>query len=166
MPQRCLLIRTAGFVFYLLAILSPVIDELQQPSSASSPFYGQTALRWIGLCLFVTSSRWQNDCHRCLARLRSGSDSSASSSSSTAAAAYGRPDSASFRLLVCPHYTAEMGVYLSFCCIRPSFMQALVLLWTVVNLSITATSTRRWYAEKWPEQRQTDRQACACSKTQ
>ena len=137
----------AGLLFYVVSILSPTIDELRiashsssaSPSQPPSPFSLSPLLT---LPLFLAASLWQHSSHRTLASLRSPTPPHPPT--------YAVPTRGSFRLLVCPHYTAEVLIYLAFWCVRWSALQALVLLWVLVNLCITAGKTREWYAQRWP----------------
>ena len=137
-----------GLLFYVMSILSPCIDELRLASHPPTPPSSPPSLPLIGLALFLAASWWQHTSHRTLASLRSPSSTPPHRS------VYGVPTSGSFRVLVCPHYSAEMLIYLALCCIRWSALQGLVLGWVGVNLTITARKTRQWYAQRWPHQQQ------------
>ena len=133
--QQHALVWLFGALFYAAAVLSPLIDELRSPPASPLPPLPLVA---CGVLLFAAASWWQTTTHRQLGALRS------------TGSAYAVPASASFRWLLCPHYTAEMGLYLAFCCLRPSLLQLLALLWTAANLSVTARKTRQWYLQRWP----------------
>lgn len=89
--------------------------------------------------LFFLACYSQNKCHRYLASLKK----------------YTLPDKGSFRRLVCPHYTYECLLYvaLAMAAAPPgkTFNKTMLsgLLFIVVNLSITANTTKTWYAGKF-----------------
>ena len=55
------------------------------------------------------------------------------------------------QVLSCPHYTAELLIYLALAVILQNFVGALPLLCSTVNLSFTAANTHSWYQEKFKE---------------
>lgn len=96
----------------------------------------------IGILLFIFASGIQHDCHAYLATLKK----------------YSLPNHPIFRLIICPHYTAECAIYLSMviagaprgAAVNPTMMCA--LLFVAVNLGVTAAGTREWYANKFGPQ--------------
>jgi len=122
-----------------MAAVSPLIDEMNGSTSFTSSS-SLSPLFLPGVLVFLLASWWQASSHRALAKLRSvGSEER-----------YRVPASGAFRLLLCPHYSAEIVIYFALYCVRPSVLQGLVLVWTVVNLTITARKTRDWYIRQWP----------------
>lgn len=109
--------------------LSPASITLSKPSIKT----------FIAVPLFLLSSGIQHDCHEYLSNLKK----------------YTLPDHPWFRRILCPHYTSECIIYLSLAIVSaPSghiFNKTLstAFLFTVVNLAITAESTRAWYAQKF-----------------
>lgn len=89
--------------------------------------------------VFLLASGVQHDCHMYLASLPK----------------YTLPMHPAFQVLICPHYTAECLIYLSFA-IMGAPGGALVnqtlfcaFLFVYVNLSVSASTTKKWYAEKF-----------------
>lgn len=95
----------------------------------------------VALLLFALASILQHTCHAHLASLKK----------------YSLPTHFAFRMLVCPHYFAECMIYLSLAVVatpqKEIFNTTLLsgLLFVVVNLGITAQSSRQWYAQKFGE---------------
>lgn len=110
-------------------------------------------LQTSGIALFIFSSWKQHQLHRILADLRAPG------------AAYGDgyavPHRDWFACTVCPHYTAELGIYASFVVITAaqSFAVIVMAIWVLTNLSINAVRTRRWYAHKFRGHAAADRWA-------
>jgi len=145
--RQHVLVLLFGALFYVALILSPVLDQLQRVDTRAT----QSARRYAvssaaAVLLFVAGSLWQHRCHVTLAELRSVG----SLHTATPKATYSVPRGAGFSSLLCPHYTAELLIYISFALMRPCVLQWLALLWTAVNLSTTAFKTRHWYASQWP----------------
>ena len=143
--RQHVLVLLFGVLFYTALILSPVIDQLKQADTGVTQAAGtDMATSAIAVIVFVSGSVWQHHCHCALAELRKPA------SSNSVASTYSIPRGSGFSYLLCPHYTAELLVYLSFVMLRSCLLQWLALVWTAVNLSITAHKTRHWYASKWP----------------
>ena len=66
---------------------------------------------------------------------------------------YSFPVGFGFDSVACPHYTAEIIIYISFCMLSPfSFPLLCLLLWVVTNLSVVADSQFLWYHKKFPKE--------------
>ena len=95
----------------------------------------------ICLPLFLFASGLQHDCHEYLFSLKR----------------YSLPNHPLFRLVVCPHYTAECVIYLSLALLAAPSGRWInrtlfcALVFVVVNLGVTASITRRWYARRFGE---------------
>ena len=93
------------------------------------------------LCVpvFLIASGVQHDCHTYLAALPK----------------YSLPSHPAFHNLICPHYTAECVIYLSMAVIAASSGFGVngtiftALVFVSVNLGITASITKEWYAKKF-----------------
>lgn len=89
--------------------------------------------------VFLLASGLQHDCHMYLASLPK----------------YTLPMHPAFQVVICPHYTAESIIYLSFAIMgAPSgaFVNRTLFcafLFVYVNLSVSASTTKEWYAEKF-----------------
>ncbi|KAI9320991.1 3-oxo-5-alpha-steroid 4-dehydrogenase-domain-containing protein [Dichotomocladium elegans] len=98
--------------------------------SIISPF--RTA---IALVIFGYASNHQHTCHKVLASLR------------TQNAGYNIPRGDWFEWVVVPHYLSDILIYLSLNVLHGfrNHIYLCGLLWTTVNLSITASETEAWY---------------------
>ena len=101
----------------------------------------------ILLPIFILASGVQNDCHRYLASLPR----------------YTLPVQPVFQHVVCPHYTAECLIYLSLSflsaphdsIVNPTVFSAFIF--CVVNLGVTADTTKKWSAEKFGSEKVSER---------
>jgi 3-oxo-5-alpha-steroid 4-dehydrogenase 3 len=108
-----------------------------RPPVAGLPFFKTV----VGVLLFGSFSYLQNDSHRYLTSLKK----------------YSLPERGLFKQIISPHYTAECMIYLSMALVAAPKAQVLnktivtALFFEIVNLGITAESTRKWYAKKFGE---------------
>lgn len=133
-----------GMVFYLAIGVAIWIEGAGTLLNSTSVWDGLTfsvpSMRTL-LCIptFILASGVQHDCHTYLASLPK----------------YTLPVHPLFQSVVCPHYTAECVIYASM-----AFMAAPAGAWinrtlfcafifVLVNLGVTASSTKEWYAEKF-----------------
>jgi 3-oxo-5-alpha-steroid 4-dehydrogenase len=66
---------------------------------------------------------------------------------------YSFPRGFGFDYVVCPHYSSEIVIYISFLMLDPTSSSLLcMLLWVASNLSVVADSQFHWYIEKFPEE--------------
>lgn len=97
---------------------------------------------FVGLPIFIIGSGLQHDCHRYLASLKK----------------YSVPKHPAFGRLISPHYFAECLIYVSLAIVTApvgnvfNWTLLSVLCFVVVNLSITAGTTREWYIAKFGEE--------------
>lgn len=93
----------------------------------------------VGLCFFVAASIVQNRAHARLASLTS----------------YRIPPGKLFQYVLCPHYTAEVVIYICFAMLgapRGSWLNVTMvaaLIFVVSNLGVTAIGTRQWYVDQF-----------------
>jgi len=91
------------------------------------------------LGLFVDASWRQHRCHVHLASLKK----------------YSLPTDGLFENVICPHYGAEIMIYLSMWIISSPGMNGMniemlsALIFVAVNLGVTAEGTRNWYIKKF-----------------
>lgn len=97
------------------------------------------AVVWLGYSLCVAAMWWQHNCHKALAA--AGRDAVAKGER------YGVPRGWGFGLLACPHYTAELLLYISWFLMSgaANWHTLSMLLWVASNLVITSLSTLAWY---------------------
>jgi len=94
---------------------------------------------FIGVSTFAIASVAQHDCHVYLAGLKK----------------YSLPESPMFRWIISPHYTAECLIYLGIAIASaPSGLYlnksiTVALFFEIINLGVTAESTRSWYCKKF-----------------
>ncbi|PHH80344.1 hypothetical protein CDD82_1816 [Ophiocordyceps australis] len=134
-----------GLAFYSLAGVSVWIQgsgAILEPWQSSSP---NALLTWrvpLALALFAAATLKQNECHGHLASLKK----------------YTLPNKGLFSRLVCPHYTCECVIYLAIALMAAPagalFNRCVLscLLFTIVNLGLTAHDTKQWYAQKFGAQ--------------
>lgn len=122
-------------------------------------------LRWyhvLALCLFLWASYHQHVCHRILASLRGSGKRAAGGHGKGAAGghgqanmSYGRPDGDWFELVSCPHYFAEILIYVSvlLCCVWTEVWSCwwLVVVYVVSTLGLSARQAHSWYQQKYED---------------
>ena len=137
MRRRKIRDRTNGIQFFLGNLLS---EDLTAEHFRLSNV--PTLRTFLCLPVFLFASGLQHDCHQYLFSLKR----------------YTVPDHPLFSLVVCPHYTMECIIYLSLALLAAppgQFVNRTLLcslFFVVVNLGVTAATTRRWYAEKFGQQ--------------
>lgn len=107
--------------------------------------------------MLMLASGLQNDVHTYLASLKTSSSTPAASSSSppSSKSHYILPTHASFHLSLTPHYLAECIIYLSLSILAAPPGKLVngsvfcALIFTVVNLGVTADGTREWYRKRF-----------------
>lgn len=97
----------------------------------------------IAVPLFLLASGVQHECHKHFASL----------------VKYSLPDNRFFQSVVCPHYTSECLIYIAIAIAaapKGEVVNRTVLAglgFVVSNLAVTADSTRKWYIEKFGEEK-------------
>lgn len=125
------------FNFATAALLHPGL------SPHSIVFSGPSLKSLVAAPLFLFASGIQHDCHVYLSTLKR----------------YTLPSHPLFKIVLCPHYTAECIFYLSLAIVAaPEGMPlnrtvAAALVFSTVNLSITAESTKEWYEKKFGKEK-------------
>ncbi|KAH7631749.1 hypothetical protein B0T09DRAFT_356262 [Sordaria sp. MPI-SDFR-AT-0083] len=123
-----------GLSYYLFTSVAVWVE------GSGATDYGMPLLKTlVAIVMFLYASINQYSCHRHLAGLKK----------------YSLPELGLFRYLICPHYFCECLVYLSLAIVAASKGELLnktllcALSFVVVNLGVTASGTRKWYAEKF-----------------
>ena len=124
-----------GLLFYVCVSWSTVCTALHAPSMSVNMV--------AAIILFVGASIWQTQLHRHLATLKSATPST-----------YSIPSSKSFKVLLTPHYTAEILIYFAVTAAADfrNDLLTLALIWTIINLSISAKQTKAWAEQRWGNQ--------------
>ena len=118
--------------------------------------------RWyhvLAICLFAWASYHQHICHKILARLRT-SATTTKKGTTTTSEAYSRPNGDWFEIVSCPHFLAEVLIYVAMllCCLvtKPYSCWWLVVVYVLASLGLSARQTHAWYRTKYedyPKQR-------------
>lgn len=113
------------------------ILELWNSSSSQGQLLNRKTI--LSVALYVFACYKQNQCHRYLASLKK----------------YTLPDEGMFQSIICPHYTCECLLYVAIALVAAPPNQLfnrsvlLGLIFVAVNLGATAIGTKKWYAEKF-----------------
>lgn len=103
----------------------------------------------MALCLFLWASYHQHVCHRILANLRKAGGKEEAKES------YCRPNGDWFELVSCPHFFAEILIYVSvlLCCVWtvPWSCWWLVVAYIVSTLGLSARQAHNWYQCKYDD---------------
>ena len=137
-----------GIVFYIAMGIAVWVEGRSQlikdrPIVSRISFSAPSLRTILNIPIFILASGIQHDCHSYLASLPR----------------YSLPVHPLFNTFVCPHYTAECLIYLSLAFIsapngawiNQTMLSAFIF--TSVNLSITASSTKDWYAMNFGEEK-------------
>lgn len=60
---------------------------------------------------------------------------------------YGIPKGSGFGAVACPHYTAEIAIYVSLTSIAPGLPSLMMLAFVVINLAQSGIQNTNWYRE-------------------
>ena len=133
-----------GIAFYVAMSMAVWVEGRSQfikdqPFASRISFSAPSIRTILNMPIFILASGVQHDCHTYLASLPR----------------YTLPVHPLFNTFVCPHYTAECLIYLSLAFIsapngfwvNQTMFSAFIF--TSVNLSITASNTKDWYAKKF-----------------
>ncbi len=104
-----------------------------------------------GICVFVFGNVLQHASHVHLARLREHGKKGGAVSDG---ASHYLPTWGPFAWVCCPHYTAEICIYLGLwlVCGVAAVTPLALALWTSANLCVTGTRTLAWYKATFGEQ--------------
>ena len=114
--------------------------------------------RWyhvISLSLFLWASYHQHVCHRILASLRRPPEQQQEETMrAKCKALYARPDGDWFELVSCPHFLAEVVIYVAvcLCCVATAPLTCwwLVVGYVGLTLGLSARQTHVWYHRRFP----------------
>ncbi|KAI1502249.1 hypothetical protein F5X99DRAFT_162892 [Biscogniauxia marginata] len=135
-----------GNAFYLCTSIAIWIEGSQSIWYSETPLSSTKTLPLnliIGVAMFLFAWLMQYRCHKHLSGLKK----------------YSLPEDGLFRYLVCPHYTCECLLYLSLAITAAPngqlYNKTLIcaVLFVSVNLGVTANGTKRWYSEKFGQER-------------
>lgn len=110
----------------------------------------------MALGLFVWASYHQHMCHRILAGLRGGRRGEAKGQDKVKSReSYGRPNGDWFELVSCPHFFAEILIYMSLllCCVWTAAWSCwwLVVVHVTCSLTLSARQAHKWYQLKYED---------------
>lgn len=127
----------------LMVIDVAAIDAFKFSPTALKGLVNAPSLKsFVGLILLFVASGAQHDCHTYLASLKK----------------YSLPTHTFFRAVVCPHYTAEVVIYLAISVIaapRGAVVNTTVFagaVFVAAILSVSAGRNREWYRQKFGEE--------------
>ena len=135
-----------GYLFY--SSLGYVTYSSIKNSQSSNEFPGLSS--WLFFSLFIFASYIQYNSHVILARLRTDKPFSEEHSQHN----YHIPRAGLFRLITCPHYLAEILIYLSMYQLTPytsslNFSWLILVLFVIANQLVASLVTHRWYSAKF-----------------
>ncbi|KAJ2610280.1 hypothetical protein H4S08_003678 [Coemansia sp. RSA 1365] len=135
-----------GLLFYFATPFALVVDWCYGLGRDTVPLWMVIA----GLALFSYASLHQSRCHQILYRLRrQGLQKRQSQPKEQLANLYALPYGDLFDHVLCPHYLCEIFIYASIWITTgcKSITIMYVVMWTLINLAITARETQQWYCQ-------------------
>ena len=155
-----------GIGHYALLTLSLLVDAA---TSAPDVLYTHRYFKiGLGTFAFVAASAMQHRAARTLARMRRGESSNLTKKMDTGPLEFGRagavaavtvaaeqvyviPRGGAFELLVSPHLTAEVLIYIALALVASQHFPLLkwTALWVCVNQGVSARTAREWYIERF-----------------
>lgn len=166
---ECLFVHTysADSVMPLSVYLGGIAHYVAAPMSlsAATTACGSTFTTWddlaectsrpavfLGVSCFLAGNVVQNACHLYLASLRAGP--ARKKSDAVAVGDHYLPTWGPFRYVCCPHYTAEVLIYVGLwlVCGVEAWAALGLAIWTLSNLAVTSRRTLRWYQDSFGAQ--------------
>jgi len=134
----------AGISIYLFAPASFMVEILGKSSLIQSASVFKIASI---ISLILLASYCQSECHKILARLRSAQRATPSRHTTY----YAIPHGNLFEYVSCPHYFAEIVIYLCFVLLSEGASLAIWMIFGFVTLNLThsAIRTHSWYKKKF-----------------
>ncbi|VEU22330.1 DEKNAAC103568, partial [Brettanomyces naardenensis] len=117
----------AGWFFYVTVNLHPLLCYLAEPRYQSIDY---RYLLILPPFLLASVDQYRN--HLYLSRL----------------VKYNIPKEGLFRYVCCAHYLDEIIIYLCYSVVLQTFTALLILLWVIVNLSMSANQSYKFYEER------------------
>uniref|UniRef100_A0A060TFF6 Polyprenal reductase n=1 Tax=Blastobotrys adeninivorans TaxID=409370 RepID=A0A060TFF6_BLAAD len=116
----------AGVVFYLsqCVFLSQFLSDDDNSQLSAQETY-------LILVLYLVSTAVQFHAHHHLASLKK----------------YSLPQAGLFKLVACPHYLAEIGIYTAIALASKTPPSVVTLFWVIVNLGASANQTQLYYSQ-------------------
>jgi len=135
--RKTMFLWSLGMAYYVTAQLT-ILVEVSSMTSHEEKIRTRQLADGFGVALFVYGNIMQHQSHRALAHLEPV-DSRRSK--------YGVPRGGWFEYIACPHYLAEILVYVGLGLLRPRGILSswIQLGFVVMNLSDSALQTRAWY---------------------
>jgi 3-oxo-5-alpha-steroid 4-dehydrogenase 3 len=139
-----------GMIHYLLlplVFMDPVCDDLLAKHSLD----WRIAILGTCTCLWAQYQQYRHHC--LLARLRFSRDAVDTELD------YNIPTKGWFRVISCPHYLAEIFIYISFALVLCSdkshglrhYQPVTLVVWVASNLSVSAIRSHDWYLLQFPD---------------
>ncbi|BFZ63818.1 hypothetical protein YB2330_004950 [Saitoella coloradoensis] len=129
-----------------LAVWIEGASNIRDPDASFRVAQLVTPKTMLAVALFIGATVRQYTLHSHLASLRPPT-------STASKPEYKLPTHPAFLNTVAPHYTAEIGIYAAMVLANSGRNLTLwcALVWVVVNLSVSATSSREWMIEMFGE---------------
>lgn len=154
MPMLVYLGGIAHYVFSPLSLVSNT-DNCESPHGDNNPLFRCVSAPTVaaGIAIFAFGNLLQHVCHRYLASLRETGHKKDESDSGDGQ--HFLPSWGPFRYVYCPHYTAEVCIYVGLwlVCGPTSFTPFALACWTAANLSVTGSRTLQWYKQTFGPER-------------
>lgn len=123
-----------GILHYALVSLTFIaVGEVQPPPSLGWKVAG------VVVCLYGQAEQFVH--HRILAGLRSRDGKTT----------YALPNGRWFVNISCPHYLAEITIYVGFLMLLQTTVATAMFVWVATNLTISALSSHQWYDQHFPD---------------
>ncbi|RYG64110.1 hypothetical protein EON64_14645 [archaeon] len=148
-----------GLLHYTLAPLTLLVAMCEQ--KIASPHSGVLLglrgrdLMWSGVVslMFLGYSMLQHQTHHALYLMKMRCLKEGGSSSNSNSSVHSFPRAWMFSHCACPHYAAEIGLYLCLLLSNPRCKSMYFLaLWVAANLSVVAYQQYCWYLETFPDE--------------
>ena len=139
---------------YVVGVVYYVAVPLTLWHEAGDGAFPQWKVRTLcGLSLFFCGNLLQSYFHRVLSGSSGNAVDSVVVEKENGKRRYIFPRGFGFDHVSCPHYSAEIVLYIGLICLIPNSPAILALfVWVVINLSVVAGKSHSWYEITFPEQ--------------